>query len=141
MSINIFHVLTRGPLIWDSCDIYLSSISKNKKDLTPFCHCGDEISWRKTPSTTKVDFQNFQKIWVGWWPQNAPPPRRNRVRKIKFFSIKGLTPLCNGQYEISWRKTTSMDPTKGQLISKADSKLSIWTKKPTKIFLYFCPSL
>ena len=30
---------------------------------------------------------------------------------------------------------------KGQLISKANSKLFIWTKKPTKIFLYFCPSL
>ena len=30
---------------------------------------------------------------------------------------------------------------KGQLISKANSKLQILTKKPTKIFLYFCPSL
>ena len=30
---------------------------------------------------------------------------------------------------------------KGQLISKANSKLFIWTKKPIKIFLYFCPSL
>ena len=28
----------------------------------------------------------------------------------------------------------------GQYISKANSKLFIWTKKPTKIFLYFCPS-
>ena len=31
--------------------------------------------------------------------------------------------------------------TKVQLISKANSKLFIWTKKPTKIFLYSCPSL
>ena len=30
---------------------------------------------------------------------------------------------------------------KGQLISKANSKLFTSTKKPTKIFLYFCPSL
>ena len=30
--------------------------------------------------------------------------------------------------------------TKVQLISKANSKLFIWTKKPTKIFLRFCPS-
>ena len=30
---------------------------------------------------------------------------------------------------------------KGQLISKADMKVFIWTKKLTKIFLYFCPSL
>ena len=28
----------------------------------------------------------------------------------------------------------------GQLILKTNSKLFIWTKKPTKIFLYFCPS-
>ena len=30
---------------------------------------------------------------------------------------------------------------KGQLISKENFKVSIWTKKWTKIFLYFCPSL
>ena len=30
---------------------------------------------------------------------------------------------------------------KGQLISKANSKLFIWTEKTTKMFLYFCPSL
>ena len=30
--------------------------------------------------------------------------------------------------------------TKGQLISKANFKVSICTKKPKKIFLYFCPS-
>ena len=30
---------------------------------------------------------------------------------------------------------------KGQLISKADMKVFIWTKNSTKIFLYFCPSL
>ena len=30
--------------------------------------------------------------------------------------------------------------TKGQLISKANSKLFIWTKEPMKIFLCFCPS-
>ena len=29
---------------------------------------------------------------------------------------------------------------KGQLISKANFKVFIWTKKPTKINLYFCPS-
>ena len=29
---------------------------------------------------------------------------------------------------------------KGQLISKANYKVFIWTKKPTNIFLYFCPS-
>ena len=31
--------------------------------------------------------------------------------------------------------------TKGQLISKANFEVFIWTKKRTKIFLYFCPSL
>ena len=30
---------------------------------------------------------------------------------------------------------------KNQLISKANFKVFIWTKKWTKIFLYFCPSL
>ena len=31
--------------------------------------------------------------------------------------------------------------TKGQVISKANFKVFIWTKNPMKIFLYFCPSL
>ena len=30
--------------------------------------------------------------------------------------------------------------TKGQIISKSNFKVFIWTKKWTKIFLYFCPS-
>ena len=30
--------------------------------------------------------------------------------------------------------------TKGQLISKANFNVFVWTKKSTKIFLYFCPS-
>jgi hypothetical protein len=30
---------------------------------------------------------------------------------------------------------------KGQLISKANFEVFIWTKKQTKIFLYICPSL
>ena len=31
--------------------------------------------------------------------------------------------------------------TKGQLISKANFEVFIWTKERTKIFLYFCPNL
>ena len=31
-------------------------------------------------------------------------------------------------------------PAKGQLISKENFKVFIWTKKPTKIFSYFCPN-
>ena len=37
-------------------------------------------------------------------------------------------------------KEKALNIYKGQLISKANFKVFIWTKKPTKIFLYFCPS-
>ena len=45
--------------------------------------------------------------------------------------------LKQGPYKekISYRTAEA----KGQLISKANFKLFIWTKKLTKIFLYFCP--
>ena len=38
-------------------------------------------------------------------------------------------------------KNMSDSDTKGQLISEANFEVFIWTKKRTKIFLYFCPSL
>ena len=60
-----------------------------------------------------------------------------------------VSPALNTIIEIrnalqSWKFLDSFlyrTMTKGQTISKVSSKLFIWTKKPMKIFLYFCPSL
>ena len=59
-----------------------------------------------------------------------------------------VSPALNTIIEIrnalqSWKFLDSFlyrTMTKGQTISKVSSKLFIWTKKPMKIFLYFCPS-
>ena len=45
---------------------------------------------------------------------------------------------ANGDFAIITDKAIVQ---KGQLISKANFEVFIWTKKQTKIFLYFCPSL
>ena len=63
--------------------------------------------------------------------------QNNFVRIWNLFFVK----KCDGQLAQMFRNSLASLNAKGQLISKANSKLFIWTKKPMKIFLYFCPSL
>ena len=66
---------------------------------------------------------------------NSPNPPKIRSLDFKqihmIYCIPFIFKICQ----------TVAGITKGQLISKANSKLFISTKKPTKILLYFCPSL
>ena len=59
---------------------------------------------------------------------NEDRRRTDNSLKLDVLEIKGK------------QKKTGIFEHKGQLISKADFTVFIWTKKPTKIFLFFCPS-
>ena len=53
---------------------------------------------------------------------------------------RNLNFLCTGEPKFSLTKISNVVSSKGQLISKANFKVSIWNKRPMKIFLYFCAS-
>ena len=53
---------------------------------------------------------------------------------------RNLSFLCTGELKFTLTKISNVVSSKGQLISKANFKVFIWTVRPTKIFLYFCPS-
>ena len=93
----------------------------------------------------------------------------NNIKNSIWKSMIFFTLLCRSQQEMAWKCTFTqiyfrslfsldlrvdwsenyfvgkihpiLSVSKGQLISKANSKLFIWTKKTEKISLYFCPSL
>ena len=65
------------------------------------------------------------------------PPESNNLQRVWAYIIKGaISPISSEIPRFGEKKLHS----KGQLISKANFKVFIWTKKPTKIFLYFCAS-
>ena len=61
--------------------------------------------------------------------------------------LKWLSFFCKGNrrspqpLSLLGPRPTGIQAAKGQLISKANFEVFIWTKKRTKIFLYFCPNL
>ena len=67
-----------------------------------------------------------------------------RVEKLHKTQICTIHPQIK-LYFISYKSESSRPwagtRPKGQLISKANFEVFIWTKKRAKIFLYFCPSL
>ena len=95
-------------------------------------------------------------IWMeNWWFENGSPIFQYgayvRIIKtlwshIKYFFIRETF----DQYVVEEITINTLTPTKairinkGQLIwsrKYVNSKLFIWTKKPTQMFLYSCPSL
>ena len=70
--------------------------------------------------------------------------RMNEFSQKISFRCTGLKPDCLMKVR-SWAKkmflALEIGNAEGQLILKANIDVFIWTKKRTKIFLYFCPSL
>ena len=72
---------------------------------------------------------SFNNYVDQFWP---PTPFPSRRQLWTFYIISTLFSLDQA-WTFCW-------PPKGQLISKGNFLVFIWTKNRTKIFLYFCPS-
>ena len=97
--------------------------------------CKTFIAYFMATMTFSVDskfFSNLQRSWRCWWLKyNVGSALESSWTKVFRLELSLLSTAL-------FRKDN--DSFKGQLISKANFKVFIWTKKPTKTFLYFCPS-
>ena len=120
-------------------------MSNRKSDLKP-----------PIPCTSRFLQSSIKKFW----PILAPHPCRRLLWTTPFGPNELLTLFMNGphyfflaqwlwqnenesrfQQQPTFRRLQAYSPGKGQLISKANSTIFTWTKKRTKIFLYFCPKI
>ena len=102
--------------------------------------------------TCFVQLKSFWSLWQGFSAENLPPgiPGGGKAPELGIEGCKGGCGGCGGwgpgplssvcfPNRSTWIRIWNV--IKGQLISKGLFKVFICTKKRTKIFLYFCPSL
>ena len=89
----------------------------------------------KLPSFFSFSFFNgiVDALLIFLWQNSIQLPMWKHVKNVSLLQV-GRSTTCTYWCHIWFHG-------KGQLISKANFEVFIWTKKRTKIFLYFFPSL
>ena len=104
--------------------------------------CGLTNFWQQVLG--RVSLSDLCHLAASLWPIKRAVKNFHRIGALVFhhdrWSLTYKNTVCKKNFQDT-QDLLRLESVEGQLISQAHFEVYIWTKKQTKIFFYFCPSL